>query len=477
MNDAEPHPLLWELILVPFSQNNFPVITLNIISLAIVSLALFLFLRFAPLNPFLKLLFLFSNAFFYYNPVIARDYCLVPLAIAFIGMTYKNRHEKPLKYGLALAFLSQTHFLMYGLLGILTLGFMVEEIKSKNNAGETVLNLLKIVLPLGLSILTVLPMVFGSLENQAILTGKVFESAESVGYERPGLIPTILTTVFGLDNSILGITALAVLILFVLHLFAENIKIAIYAIISFGFWFGVLSTLYQSYYCFEQKCSLIVIIILAITWLLALEPKDKKENIILRILNFSEISKFLRLYMKNPVMVFAIILVASTIPRTLVNATYDLSHSFSNSKANAEFINSLPKNTVLIEGDIAAHNQFDSAVFSQITNSEVDIYNVLLDKYLDVNYWLKYDKRYVEDVNYMKEIIPKVEIDDVLKKFTELSEKYEHIYFFFSSNRTACNNYEGSTPSWLEGYDKIIELDTDSGVKNSHSPTYVFKVK
>ena len=43
VNSVEPHPLLWEIILAPFSQSGLPIITMDYISLVVVALAVFLF--------------------------------------------------------------------------------------------------------------------------------------------------------------------------------------------------------------------------------------------------------------------------------------------------------------------------------------------------------------------------------------------------------------------------------------------------
>ncbi|MDO4967246.1 MAG: hypothetical protein Q4E70_00545 [Candidatus Saccharibacteria bacterium] len=468
LNDAEPHPLLWELILAPFSKNNFPVITLNIISLVIVSLALFLFLRFAPINPFLKLLFIFSNAFFYYNPIIARDYCLVPLSLALIGMTYKNRHEKPLRYALSLVFLSQTHFLMYGLLAILALGFIIEEIKSEHKLGKTATNLLKIMLPVGLSILTVLPMVFGSFENHALITGKIFENSPY----KIDLFPVFEITILGMDNIVLNIALLVVVGLFLISLLAENAKIAFYFVASVGFWLFVMLMVYQGYYLLEQKCSLLTMIVLVSLWLLILEPKPKKENLFSKLLNFSEIVKFARVHVKNPISILAFVLVFATIPTTLANATWDLSGSFSHSKENSDYVNSLEKNSAIIEVDNFAYEQFDVAT-RVLINSDVTIYNLPDDSYTNIGYGLKYNSEYVEK-NRERVVVDPAEVE---AKIAEFSKNYEHVYVMVNSGRVYCNHYERSIPDWLKQYEITTELDINEYRVPSQVPTLVFKAK
>ncbi|MBR1734870.1 MAG: hypothetical protein IJ730_05420 [Alphaproteobacteria bacterium] len=470
LNDAEPHPLLWEIILAPFSQNNFPVITLNIISLVIVSLAVFLLVRFAPFNLFVKIIFILSNAFFYYNPVIARDYCLIPLAIVLIGIFYNKRHERSLIYGLVLAFLAQTHFLMYGLLGILSLGFIVEEIKSERKIGKTILNILKILVPLGLSVVTVLPMVFGSLKNQAIMTGAAFENNMVL---QLSLSSSIEHAIFGLDNTVLNIMAIVFMVLFIVSLLSENVKVAVYAIVSFAFWFFVMGVIYRGYQTFEQKCSILTLFVIISAWILTLEPKKEKENVFSKILNFSEIIKFLRLHIRNPSVVFMVILTMMTIPHAMVNAFSDLELPFTSSKENAEFINSLPENSVIVEGDFPAYNQIDVATRSQITNKDVKFYNMMFDSLIDHNIDLKYNNQYVEEL-YNMDLAAE---DKTIAKLDELSLEYENVYYMQSSRRTSCSGFEKTIPDWLVKYKLVTELDYGRYKEPGHTPTLVFKIK
>ncbi len=124
----EGHPCLWHLLLAPFSKSSLPLITINFISLFIMCAAAFLFLRYAPFSYPVKALCLFSSCFMYYYPVIARSYCLIPLILFLTATAYKNRSRHPIRYGICLAFITQTHVIMLGLYGMLSIFFAAEEI-------------------------------------------------------------------------------------------------------------------------------------------------------------------------------------------------------------------------------------------------------------------------------------------------------------------------------------------------------------
>ncbi len=105
----EGHFLLWYLILFPFVKLGFPYFTQNIISWAISGAGGILFLKKAPFKFWKKVLFLFSPIMLYYLPAFSRCYCLSPLAICFICLSYQKREEKPLKYLLSIVFLVNIH--------------------------------------------------------------------------------------------------------------------------------------------------------------------------------------------------------------------------------------------------------------------------------------------------------------------------------------------------------------------------------
>lgn len=121
---TEGHPMLWYLILKPFTMLGFPIKTMNVISIIFMTLAVYLFLRYVDTNKWLKILIVFGGSMFYYNAVNARTYSLVCLAMVLISITYKNRKEHPYKYNLQLLLLTQTHILTCGFIA----GFWLVEV-------------------------------------------------------------------------------------------------------------------------------------------------------------------------------------------------------------------------------------------------------------------------------------------------------------------------------------------------------------
>lgn len=124
----EGHPCLWHLLLMPLAKLGALYISMNVLSLAIMAAAAALFLWKSPLPLPLKLLALFGGAFVYFYPVISRSYCLIPLFAFLMAAFYADRREKPLRYGLAIALMVQTHIIMLGFAAAASLVWLGEAV-------------------------------------------------------------------------------------------------------------------------------------------------------------------------------------------------------------------------------------------------------------------------------------------------------------------------------------------------------------
>jgi len=146
------HPILWHLILMPFAKLNFPIITLNIISFAIVAISSWIFLFKCKLNFFIKIISLFTVPFTYIYSANARNYCLIIFLLVLISVLYKDRFKKTILYSFLVCLLIHTHSLAWGIVVGLTITFHFNEIflavKQKNttNISKTVIGLILIIL-------------------------------------------------------------------------------------------------------------------------------------------------------------------------------------------------------------------------------------------------------------------------------------------------------------------------------------------
>ena len=124
----EGHPCLWHLLLMPLAKLGLPYVSMNVLSLTIMSAAAALLLWKAPLPLPLKALTLFGGAFSFYYPVVSRNYCLIPLFAFMMAYFYPARREKPLRYGLSIALMVQTHIIMLGMAAAASLVWLAEAV-------------------------------------------------------------------------------------------------------------------------------------------------------------------------------------------------------------------------------------------------------------------------------------------------------------------------------------------------------------
>ncbi len=124
----EGHPFLWYYLIMPFAKAGLPFSVIGFISLAVMIVAAYLLLRFSPFHPVLDLIILFSPLGTYYLPVIARSYCLCALFTVAVAVLYRSRSRRAVLYCAMIALMVQTHLIMLGFAGALSVAFLIERI-------------------------------------------------------------------------------------------------------------------------------------------------------------------------------------------------------------------------------------------------------------------------------------------------------------------------------------------------------------
>ena len=105
----EGTPVLWHLLLYPFSRSGFPVITMQFIHLFIIFSAVVIFCWFSPFSKLHKGLFVFGYFMIFEYMAVSRNYGLSVLFIFLLAWFFKDRWRKPLRIGVVLFFLTQSN--------------------------------------------------------------------------------------------------------------------------------------------------------------------------------------------------------------------------------------------------------------------------------------------------------------------------------------------------------------------------------
>ena len=122
---------LWHLTLKGFITLGLTYDYIFIIPIIISTIGLIVFLKKVEGPKYVKILFPFTYYTFFQYTIIARNYCFLLLAISLLLATYKKKIDKPIKYIMALLFLSliSIHGMIVSL--ILATCFIVELFKEK----------------------------------------------------------------------------------------------------------------------------------------------------------------------------------------------------------------------------------------------------------------------------------------------------------------------------------------------------------
>lgn len=125
----EGHFIVWYLILFPIVKLGLPYMSQNILSWFISGIGGILFLKKSTFKFWKKASFLFTPTMLYFFPSISRCYCLLPIAICLVALSYTKQKDHPLRYLLSLVFLLSIHVLLIIPVGILFLEYYFKVIK------------------------------------------------------------------------------------------------------------------------------------------------------------------------------------------------------------------------------------------------------------------------------------------------------------------------------------------------------------
>lgn len=386
----EGHPCLWNLILSFFAKSGYPYFTMNIISYIIMFITAIIILKKAPFSYIGKLALIFSNTFLFSYSVIARSYCLIPLACVLIAVNYKNRHEKPIPYLLSIVFLAWTHIIMLGFAGALLFFFYFDEIikRRKTNSSEQKKLIYKsLIAVILLLLLFIVPIGLGASLNNLVIENK------PTNHNKLPITKNISLNIFKSGSVPVVVFTFMLLMLFMLYeayYYKTNMKIL------------YLGILYQSfvylyvYYITLQRLETIIFIIMCIWWI---QREDKKQTKPKKVYNFIIITS----------LILSLIFYSSN---CYSNNIRDIKEAYSGSKEAGKFINlTIPNNSLII----SLNSPFSSSIIPYIEESKnIQFYGMDSKTMFTYITWNLNNKDFTnEDIKY-----------NILNKFKE----YKNIY-------------------------------------------------
>lgn len=427
----EGHFMLWYIILLPFAKLGFPYITINIISWIISVISTWLIVSKAPFKSWFKILFVFSMPMIYLYPSISRCYCLIPLSISLIAITYKNRKSNPILYILAIVLLINTHVIMLGLAGILLLVFILEEFKDikQKTKEERKKLILSLIIGAITSILSIFPLIESMNVNQTVgLQFTDFNSFKKYFLNNLILIIYNITCINfkTIEQVLIVVFVLVGFIIYCMQYeYKKNFKNLVILIVSISYQILLYTCIYNTS---PQKASTIIFIVFLIFWIQKENPEDSK---IVRYSNRNKIMKF-------GILLLLVVHIILGIRLYIIN---EIKYNYSSAKDTALFINNnISENAVITcnnmpyisaiipyVNNISFYSLQEEKIFSYVTwngNEEVLLNSQYLDKIKELKkennetYYIlpKKDKdEYIEQLEEQKIFIPIFESDNSLQ--------------------------------------------------------------
>jgi hypothetical protein len=372
---TEGHPILWYLLLMPLAKLGLPFVSANLVSLVIMSVAVFLFVKYAPFKKVTLVMVVCSVAFMYFLPVIARNYCLVALGVVIVGITYKERLSYPIRYGLGISLLLQSHILVAGLAGVLGAVFVWEWIRQKKiGAGQWRMFGVSVgIIIMSLAVLVLC--LWGSTSAHGYL--KPTRMDADLSYEKDVVVylNSLGQALFGVDGAWIwiGIFFVGIIILFSI----KYPKQAIILLVACSYQAVVLMYLY-TYGRYAQDALNVLYLVLCIWMTMCEKPRgDKIVGRMNKVVEKFEIAKLFRFAMRPSRETVLACVCLLTVPNVWAHAYHDMTGEFSMSRAVVNYINdNLPENSVIVVGN---EHELMVAIAPNL-RSDIRLYDAVQDK-------------------------------------------------------------------------------------------------
>ncbi|MBQ8886827.1 MAG: hypothetical protein IJY61_03915 [Candidatus Gastranaerophilales bacterium] len=427
----EGHPSLLYLLTMPFAKISSNAVFMQLICWFFMCLASFLLIYKAPFKAITKASILMSAGFFYFLPVIARGYSLIPFFVLMAAILYSKRKEQPILYAIPLFFLANTHAIMFGFVGILLICFAYEIIKEKSfnknyfiGLGIITVGLILVILQLHNTTSSNICIAFDT-ENLVAKITKIML------FFFINLYNKMITTNQALSFPIIDIPCIFALIvsffLLIINLYLNSKKLFIICAFGIGFQFAIYFFLYSPNSYVTRIFSALIILIFCY-WILY------KED------TFNETKK---LSSKKFTTILLTLFFGLTIYNGINFYISEIKYDYAGAKETAKFIKTnLNQNAIyLIDNEpylvSLAHYLGDDYRLHSIVRNKTLKY-VVWDKVLDVKFsneaWLQYCTMLAK---VQKDIyVVRVFAEEKVSKLPPLENDAEHFELLYASKYT-----------------------------------------
>lgn len=400
----EGHPSFFYLLNMPFAKLGCPILAMQIICWLASCGAVYLILNKSPFNKTTKIILITSGMFLYFFPVIARSYSILPLLVFLLAILYPKQKEYPYWYAIIIFLMANTHVIMLGFAGMLTLMFVWENLWK--NRKEFSFNLYKnyiyssLIALFGLfSVLlqlhgTTSSNVFISFDLKDVIANIInvftkffvasFDSSYAEVFE-----PLILNSL----QTVLVLFSLFLFIFLFMLIFKNNKKLFLISFLGVLFQFLIYILAYSKCVLSVRTFSAYIIVVFAL-WCV-LNQNDMTEK------------------MRRTINIALIIFFLLTTLNGVRFAILDYRYSYSGGKETAQFIErNIEKDALLLTDNV--NIMYDVSILPYLNKSRF-VYTLLDSDFIKYVVWNEKVYQYLAGSNY----------DDYVRYMKQEDEKFK----------------------------------------------------
>ena len=403
----EGHSFLWHYIIAPFAKLGFSVNSQKIITCLFAISTIFIILKKAPFNKFIKILLVFSGGMIYYYSVFARPYCMIPFLLACIASIYNKKKEHPYIYAILVGLLAHTHIIMLPTSFLLMVTFWGEElIKTRKQKGTKERKILfkSLCIVSSLILTYIVIAIIGYYNCKIIVKAIEYDSFKTL---IPNAIELIKKAWLDANSKYYGIY----------NLYGNYIEIPkYYNFVIFGilmlcalgtiksfkqgiiFWSQYIFMLLLHSFCwFTLPIRTIIIIYTLMFWVWTYKYENQYKN-----------NKFNNYFIETALVFFII----ATIPGIYKCVYNDINKNYSSGEITAKYIRkNIPKKSVFIN----IERDFSQLLAGYLNKDDYKFYMANAKRYITFNTW---------DNTHRTPITSEL----ILESIKKLEKEYDNVY-------------------------------------------------
>ncbi len=276
---AEGHPFLWYLILKILTSAGFSADFVPVISWLFTVLTVMIILFKSPFRKIINYLVVFSSGFIYFNSVISRVYCLIPLFLVMIADVFPKRKKHPVYYGVLIAMLTNTHICICGIVAVLGINMLADLIKDwKTNSVKDRIFSVTGIITAGSGVVLLFFTLLGSIDSNAEVTKDSSALSDSLSGVFLALFDVPVQAALTSDSGIISVLVCILFItciLLIAFLIRRN-RVSLIILLVFNVCYLIICGVI--WYTNPNRAAIVYFVLFLASWIALSDKEAKPDN-------------------------------------------------------------------------------------------------------------------------------------------------------------------------------------------------------